>query len=296
MADGITPVTLHDALAVARAGLTDAGVIPAEAAIDVDLYTRTLLGWDRAQLLTSLSGPVPVGLEPGLSTWTTRRERGEPSAYIVGVKEFWGLEFAVTPAVLIPRPETEFIIEEALVLLGEQPSPRVADVGTGSGCLAIALATEIAGARVVGSDISLAALVVASGNAALHSVADRVAFVGASFLDGVVGPFDLIMANPPYVRNGDGPGLSRPVRYEPKVALFGGDGLGAIESTLDAAIQSLTPGGWLVMEFGYGQEEDVAARVARRPALRLDHVHSDLQQIPRTAVIQRVEHAPHRDA
>jgi release factor glutamine methyltransferase len=280
--------SLHEVLAAKRQGLTDAGIPAVDAALDVDLYTRTLLGWDRARLLTSLHGPVPDGLEPGLSAWTARRERGEPSAYILGVKEFWGLELTVTPDVLIPRPESEFIVEETLPLLGAGATPRVADLGTGSGCLAIALAVAHTAARVTATDISGAALGVARANAVRHGVDDRITFVETSFLDGIDGPFDVVMANPPYVRERDRGGLSRAVRHEPDVALFGGDtGLIAIASTLDAAVRVLPPGGWLVMEFGYGQEEDVENLVAARSELRLDHVRSDLQGIPRTAVIER---------
>lgn len=282
------PTSLHEALALKRQGLTDAGIPAVDAALDVDLYTRTLLGWDRAQLLTSLHDPVPDGLEPGLSAWTARRELGEPSAYIVGIKEFWGLEFAVSPDVLIPRAESEFIVEETLALLGDRSAPRVADLGTGSGCLAVALAVERPDALVTATDISAAALVVAGANAARHHVGGRITFVETSFLDGVDGRFDMMMANPPYVRAIDRGGLSRSVRHEPEVALFGGDnGLSAINATLDAAVSVVAPGGWLVMEFGYGQEEDVENMVAERAALRLDHVRQDLQGIPRTAVIEK---------
>ena len=281
-------VSLHDVLAAKRQGLTEAGIPAVDAALDVDLYTRTLLGWDRARLLTSLQDPVPEGLEPGLSAWTARRELGEPSAYIVGTKEFFGLELAVSPDVLIPRAESEFIVEEALAVLDGRAAPRVADLGTGSGCLAIALATERADATVTATDISAKALAVAKGNAVRHGVADRVTFVETSFLDGLDGPFDVVMANPPYVRELDRGGLSRGVRHEPEVALFGGrNGLQAIAATLDAAIRVVVPGGFLVMEFGYGQEEDVENLVAERQGLRLDHVRQDLQGIPRTAVIQR---------
>jgi release factor glutamine methyltransferase len=281
-------VSLHEVLAAKRQGLTEAGIPAVDAALDVDLYTRTLLGWDRARLLTSLQDPVPEGLEPGLSAWTARRELGEPSAYIVGAKEFWGLELAVSPDVLIPRSESEFIVEETLALIGHRTAPRVADLGTGSGCLAVALAVERPDALVTATDISGVALVVARGNAVRHGVDGRVAFVETSFLDGVEGPFDVVMANPPYVRAVDRGGLSRGVRHEPEVALFGGDnGLLAIAATLDAAIRVVAPGGWLVMEFGYGQEEDVENLVAERPAQRLGRVRQDLQGIPRTAVIER---------
>ena len=282
---------LHETLAEARARLVAAGIPRPEASIDVDLYARTILGWDRATLLAEQRGAAPQSLEPTLSEWIERRERREPSAYIVGVREFWGLDFAVTPAVLIPRPETELIVEEALSRLrASHPASghvRIADIGTGSGCVAIALACEVPGCRLVASDISREALAVAVGNAARHGVAARIEFVATSYLDGVAGRFDIITANPPYVKDGDKPALSLAVRYEPEVALFGGaQGLRDITGVLDTAAEKLTPGGWLVMEFGYGQEEHVAALVDARPALRLDRVRADLLGIPRTAVIQ----------
>ena len=244
--------------------------------------------------------------------WIARRARREPSAYIVGVREFWGLDFTVTPAVLIPRPETEFVVEEALALLGSgdlkvsgyhsgdsgyhaqasrydsEDNVRVADIGTGSGCVAVAVAVESPRCRLVASDVSAEALAVARANAARHGVADRIEFVATSYLDGVEGRFELITANPPYVKDGDKPALARDVRHEPEVALFGGaEGLRDIAGVLETAAEKLTPGGWLVMEFGYGQEPSVEALVRARPALRLERVRADLQGIPRTAIVQR---------
>ena len=286
-------MTLHQKLAAARARLVVAEISHSEASLDVDLYARTILGWDRATLLSEQQDAAPDGLEPTLSEWIARRERREPSAYIVGVREFWGLDFAVTPAVLIPRPETEFIVEEALAVLRAPGHVRIADIGTGSGCVAVALAHDVPGCRLVASDISLEALVVARGNAARHGVADRIEFVATSYLDGVDGLFEVITANPPYVKDGDKPALSPTVRHEPEVALFGGaEGLRDISGVLDTAVSTLSPGGWLVMEFGYGQEASVEALVHARPTLRLDHVRSDLQGIPRTAVIQKRPTAP----
>jgi release factor glutamine methyltransferase len=296
-------------LAGARARLVAANFSQVEASIDVDLYARTILGWDRVKLLTDLLEAPPEELEPTLSEWITRRARYEPTAYIVGAREFWGLDFLVTPAVLVPRPETEFIVEEALLLLrtpsgdaqartaapdqapGEASAAggaRVADIGTGSGCVAIAVAVDAPACRVVGSDVSDEALAVARANAIRHGVAGRVEFISTSYLDGVDGMFDLITANPPYVKDGDKPAISRVTRHEPDVALFGGaEGLRDISGVLNTAGEKLTPGGWLVMEFGYGQEEDVKGLIDARPALRLDHVRADLQGIPRTAIVQR---------
>ncbi len=204
------------------------------------------------------------------------------------MREFWGLDFLVTPAVLIPRPETEFIVEEALQVV--PGASRVADIGTGSGCIAVSLAYELPNSRVVATDVSGDALLVARQNAARHGVDGRVTFVQTSYLEAVTGPFDLIVANPPYVRLRDKPALAPAVRHEPDVALFGGDsGLRDIAGVLDAAIDKLRPGGWFVMEFGFGQEDDVRSLVGERPLLRLDHLRSDLQGLPRTAIMQRLD-------
>ena len=281
-------MTLQQKLSDARARLVAAGIAQAEASTDVDWYARAILGWDHARLLTELRGPVPDVLEPRFSEWIARRERHEPSAYILGVREFWGLEFAVNPAVLIPRPETEFIVEEALPLIRAMDTPRLADIGTGSGCIAVSLAHELRGARIVASDVSADALAVARSNAERHDVADRIEFVKTSYLDGVERTFDLITANPPYVKDGDKPALARPVRHEPEVALFGGgDGLRDVGAVLETATRKLEPGGWLIMEFGYAQDDAVRDIVAATPGLRVDHIRDDLQGIPRTAIIQR---------
>jgi release factor glutamine methyltransferase len=136
--------------------------------------------------------------------------------------------------------------------------------------------------------VSAVALNVARANARRHGVEDRITFVETSYLDDVEDVFDLIMANPPYVKAGDKPALTRGVRHEPEVALFGGaSGLHGLQAVLDAAVTKIQPGGWLVMEFGYGQEDDVRTLVSARPVLRVERVRADLQGIPRTAIIQR---------
>jgi release factor glutamine methyltransferase len=282
--------SLHEKLAAARAQLVSAGIAPAEAAVDVPLFACTILGWDRVRLLTERSATPPAALEPRFSQWISRRIAREPAAYIVGMREFWGLDFAVTPAVLIPRPETEFIVEEALELLNSfaLDAPQVADIGTGCGNIAVSLAHEVGGARVTATDVSREALIVAGANAERYGVDDRIDFVQTAYLDGIDITFDLVAANPPYVKESDGPGLAAAVRHEPDVALFGGSsGLRDLEAVLDAAVVKLRHGGWLVMEFGFGQEDDVLGLVAARPALRLERVRADLQGIPRTAVIER---------
>jgi len=282
-------VTLRQALTAARDRLVDAGVPPDEAAIDVELFARTILGWDRARMITASMQGAPAALEPTFSAWVARRATREPSAYIIGVREFYNLELEVTPAVLIPRPETEMIVEAALPLLARTLDARVADVGTGCGNIAVTLAHEARRSTVVATDVSGEALAVAKRNAARHGVVDRIEFVETPYLDGVEGPFDLIAANPPYVRETDRGGLSPSVLHEPAVALFGGaNGMRDIEGVLEATAAKLRQGGWLIMEFGFGQEDDVRARVAVHDDLRFDRVLADLQGLPRTAVVTRI--------
>jgi release factor glutamine methyltransferase len=286
---GSNPISLAVTLAAARARLVAAGIQPDEAAVDVDVYATTILGWDRATLLQNLRQATPAALEPQFSQWIARREHREPTAYIVGSREFWGRDFLVTAAVLVPRPETELIIEEALAPLRAFDAPRIADIGTGSGVLAVTLAAEVPAATVTATDLSSDALEVAKQNAERHGVSSRLTLLHTSYLDDVPGIFDLIVANPPYVRDGDKTALARDVRHEPDMALFGGpDGLRDVAGVLDAAVQKLTPGGWFVMEFGYGQEDDVRRLVEARRALRVDHIRGDLQGIARTAIIQKL--------
>jgi release factor glutamine methyltransferase len=282
-------VPLHATLAAARDRLIASGVTPREADLDVQLFARTILGWDTARFLVERTSPTPDRLEPRFSEWVARRATHEPSAYVVRVREFWGLDFRVTPSALIPRPETELIVQEGVRLCRGFTSPRVADIGTGSGCIAVSLAHSVPGCTLVATDIAVDAVALARENASTHGVADRIEFVAASYLDGVGGRFDIIAANPPYVRDGDKAGLSPDVRHEPDVALFGGaNGLRNIQGVLETAIDRLSPGGWLLMEFGYGQEDDVRALIGKRASLRLDRIVDDLQGIPRMAVVQRV--------
>jgi release factor glutamine methyltransferase len=280
-------LTLHERLAAAREQLVRAGIDPREAAVDVDVYARTILKWDRAHILLHHPEPVPDQLEPAFSAWLARRERFEPTPYIVGEREFWGLDLCITPAVLIPRPETELVVEEAVTRAQGQPV-RFADIGTGSGCIAVAVAHEVRHLQGVATDVSVAALAVARANAQRHNVAGRLAFVCSSYLDGVAGAFDVIAANPPYVKEVDRRGLSRGVLQEPHVALFGGqDGLQHIEAVMATSSTRLKPGGWLIMEFGFGQEEDVLAIADRYAELAVRGVRVDLQGLARTVIIQR---------
>ena len=183
------------------------------------------------------------------------RERGMPAQYITGHQEFWGMDLIVTPAVLIPRPETEHVIETVLARVGRAPSPasflRIVDVGTGSGCIALALAKELPDAEIHATDISPAALEIARANAARHQLEDRIHFHQADLLQGLErGEFDFVVSNPPYVGESEADQVQLEVRkYEPRNAVFAGaTGLEVIERLIPQARESLKPGGWLVME------------------------------------------------
>jgi release factor glutamine methyltransferase len=216
------------------------------------------------------------------------RINGVPLQYIVGRQEFYGRFFHVTPAVLIPRPETEHIVEAALELQKAAPRtarPRILDVGTGSGCIAVTLALEIEGAEVFGSDISEAALQIARDNAfALRASVD---FLCMDVLDGVTGKFDFIVSNPPYVRRGDMSRLQREVReYEPHVALFSPeDELQVYRRLIAGAEGLLRPGAYLLMEVGIGMDERVLGLFGEQ--WQKLPTKKDLQGIPRTVMAQK---------
>ena len=246
-----------------------------------------MLGWDRAQLVSRHRDRAPDGFTEGFSALIARRAVREPVAFITGSREFWGLDFTVTRDTLVPRPDTEFIVEEALRLLPDRPA-RILDVGTGTGCLAVALAVERPADTVFATDISHAALVVAAGNARRHGISDRVHFVCADLTDGLNLQADLIVSNPPYVPHQTANGLPADVlRFEPAVALFGGlDGLSVIPRLFAGAKARLAAGGVLISEFGYGQEDSVR-EIAEREGWQVRAVLHDLQDIARTIVLGR---------
>ena len=279
-------MTIADHLTAARRRLEDAAISPSEAALDADLLARHVLGWDRAALVTRRRQEPPPGFQGPFEALVARRANREPAAYILGEREFWGLPFEVTRDVLIPRPETELIVEEALVAFGGgTPPATVIDVCTGSGCLAVTLAREFGGAEVIATDISQAALDVARRNAQRHHVAPRIAFRAADLFDGISARADLIVSNPPYVARRDEPTLAPEVRdHEPHVALFAGDdGLEVYRRLLPMAQQRLTRNGRLVIEIGQHQADPVTG-IAEAAGLQLDHTRQDLQGITRTMV------------
>ena len=209
-------------------------------------------------------------------------------AYITGTREFYGRDFRVSPDVLIPRPETELIVDWALATLPADSFLRIVDVGTGSGVLAVTLAAEREAWHVEAADISERAVAVARDNAHRHGVAGRITFLIGDLLAPTMGAFDAIVANPPYVARRDAPGMSPDVRdHEPHVALFGGqDGMDVPARLLMEAASRLVPGGWLAMEFGYGMQEPVEI-AARAAGLQVAEVLEDLQGIARTLIARR---------
>jgi len=235
------------------------------APLAAELLLLHVLGRDRTWIYAHPEeAPTPDQLSAFFSL-VASRIAGTPTQYLTGKQEFWGLQFEVTPDVLIPRPETEHVIEVVLTRLSgpRRNMPlRVADIGTGSGCIAVALAKELPAAEICAADISAAALVVARRNAGRHGVADRIKFVESNLLDAVIAPaqFDVIVSNPPYIARAEAHTLPMDVRaHEPEVALFAGqDGLALYPSLVKQAGERLVPGGLLVLELGFGQFEAVS--------------------------------------
>jgi release factor glutamine methyltransferase len=281
---------IHALVIAARERLIRAGIPPDQAGIDAEILARHVLGWDRAAYLASRNEPFPSGIASQFEAAVARRQRHVPVAYITGHREFWGLDFEVSSAVLIPRPESELIVEAALTFLDDAAArPRIADVGTGSGCLSVSLARERPHAALVATDISDEALAVARRNAERHGVASRIHFLRTSFLAAVRGPFDLIVANPPYIPRSHEATLSPDVRdHEPALALFGrgDDGLDDVRELLGQAATRLTASGQVMMEFGYGQGSAVRA-AAKDAGLAILAVLKDLQGHERTLVAAR---------
>jgi len=277
-------------VAAARLRLREAGIPPVESDLDARLLAQHALGWTTEQFFTDASAPAPDGFVPRYETLVDRRVTREPFAYIVGHREFWGLELEVTPAVLIPRPSTELIVEALLELFPDRSAPLdITDVCTGCGCVALAIAHERPAAKVLAVDISTDALAVARRNALRHGVADRVTLRHGDLLAGIARPFDAIVANPPYVLDRARPALQPEVRNEPEVALFGGvDGLGLVTRLVAEAPGRLRAGGYLVFEFGLGQDVEVEQLLEDSLELTMIGVRRDLQGIARTAIARRL--------
>lgn len=304
-----SPLDVRAALKEGIARLRGANV-PSDT-LGAELLLMHALGRDRTWLYTNPEHQLDPASAEKYFALIARRAAGEPTQYLTGKQEFWGLEFEVTPNVLIPRPETEHVVEVALERLGARgikinmktgaPSPmlRVADVGTGSGCLAVALAHELPHAEIIATDISAPALEVARRNAARHNVGARIRFISANLLEKAsLSPlatshsplvFDLIVSNPPYIARNESAKLPTEVRdHEPHSALFGGPtGVEMYARLIQQAGALLRPGGILVLELGYNSADAVRKMFHEQRRWVNISITNDLASIPRVIAAER---------
>lgn len=258
------------------------------AALDAELLFRGIAGLTRAEFLARGDDPVDPGTTARFEAAVARRERHEPIQYILGVAAFWRDEFVVTPAVLIPRPDTEILVEAVASRLRGVESPHLLDLGTGSGCIALSLLRELPTARAVAVDLSEEALAVARENAQRLHLQDRAQFRRSRWFDVIteVETFDAIVSNPPYVPRADAAVLPTEVRdFEPTLALFAepDDDLSSYRAIVAGLGRRLRPGGWLALEVGQGQADGVAAILAAAAFEGIETVN-DLASIPRVVL------------
>ena len=259
--------------------------------LDAEVLLAHVRGCPRILLYTAYDEVVADELRSRFRELVRRRGGGEPVAYLVGGREFYSLQLTVSPAVLVPRPETEALVVRVLDLCREAASARIVDVGTGSGAIAIALAKHLPRADLVATDLSAAALDVARGNAERHGLAERIRFVESDLLAAaeLAGPWDVIVSNPPYVREDEFASLPRDVReYVPRAALVAGPrGAEVIERLAAAAVGRLNPGGWLVLEAGPAIAAEVERLLAATAGLELGPTLKDLARLPRVFQARR---------
>jgi release factor glutamine methyltransferase len=265
------------------------GPHPDKARLDSERLLLHVLGKDRVWLMTHRHSGMSWELHEQLSGLLERRHRGEPVQYITGEAEFYGLPFHVTPAVLIPRPETEHSVEKVIELCNSIERPRILDVGTGSGAIAVALAHELPHAHVTATDISADALAIARHNAEKNGALERIRFLEGDLLDQVISErFDIIASNPPYVSTEDRPLLDVEVRdYEPHTALFAGpDGLAIYRRLIPQTAEVLVSRGHIVLEIGHEQRDAIRELLSASGFEDVEFV-PDLQGIARVAVARR---------
>ncbi|QIO30331.1 peptide chain release factor N(5)-glutamine methyltransferase [Bradyrhizobium sp. 1(2017)] len=252
--------SIESARRALAAQLQSAGI--EEPGLDARLLVGAALRLDLTDMVTQAARQLTPEEAARLEAYAQRRLAHEPVARILGMREFWGLPFRLSEATLVPRPDTETVVELALEIFREQPishPPRIADIGTGSGAILLALLHEIPDAFGVGTDLSLTALATARDNATSLGLADRAAFVACSYAAALSGPFDLIVSNPPYIPSAEIPKLSLEVReHDPHLALDGGnDGYDAYRALIPQAGACLAPGGALIVEAGQGQARNI---------------------------------------
>jgi release factor glutamine methyltransferase len=275
---------LADTLRAATARLSAAGIDSAR--LDAEVLLAHALGWSRSALLLRLREEATV--PPDFQALLSRRAAREPIAYITGEREFWSLSFQVSPAVLIPRPDSETLVELALAHAARQRVTRVLDLGTGSGCLLLSVLHGLPAATGVGVDASPAALAVAQDNAGCLGLSARAVFQQGDWCAGLAGRFDLVLCNPPYVAEYERASLAPDVaEHEPTTALFAGsDGLADYRRLMPQLPAVLAPGGLAVLELGATQAEAVTA-LAHAGGLTVA-IHPDLAGKPRVALLQQL--------
>jgi release factor glutamine methyltransferase len=256
---------------------------------DTETLLLHLVGKNRAWLIAHLDEDFAGCTAIRFASLLDRRQRGEPIQYIVGETEFFGLPFKVTPDVLIPRPETEHLVEKAIELAARHAAPRIVDVCTGSGAIAVALARALPAVTITATDVSKAALTVARENALRNGVEPRIRFLEGDLLAPLAGEqFEIVVANPPYVPTIERESMSVEVRdHEPALALFAGvDGLDVYRRLISAAPSVLVPGGFIALEIGYGQARAAEELLAAAGFRHIEFI-PDLQDIPRVACAER---------
>jgi release factor glutamine methyltransferase len=261
-----------------------AGIDSAE--LDARLLIGDALGLDLTGMIRSANRTLTTDESNRLEAPVNRRLAGEPVARILGHKEFWGLSLALSPATLVPRPDTETVVELALEMLrgsSARQGARIADLGTGTGAILLALLSELHGATGIGTDISQEALDTARGNAKRLGLADRTSFIRCDYALGLTGSFDLVVSNPPYIRSADIAGLAIEVRdHDPQKALDGGaDGLDAYRALIPQAARILSPSAALVVEAGQGQAAQIQALMTSAGLAPHGAPRADLAGIPR---------------
>jgi release factor glutamine methyltransferase len=277
-------VKIRQALARARGALADIHI--EDASLEGEVLLRHALGINRSQLYTEPDAELTAGQEKALNQLLKRRQCGEPTAYITGHREFYGLDFSVGSTVLIPRPETELLVEKALEIARNGNTATIADIGTGCGAIAVSLALNLPDVYIYATELSPGALRVARANSRRHGVEERIVFLRGNLLEPLTVPVDMIIANLPYVSEADLPHAG-PLRYEPELALNGGeDGLDIIKILCRQTRRKLGRGGSLLLEIGQGQACFVAGILREVfPAGRIG-IHRDLAGIERVVVLR----------
>lgn len=274
-------MTITQCLIEGAQKLREAGVAqPEREAASILMFA---LNRDRTFLISHNEYELTEPEQVAFDGYLARREMREPFQHIVGKQEFYGLDFEVSPDVLIPRPETELLVETAIDILRDSGNPRFCEIGTGSGCIAVSVLHELKDARALAVDISENAIRIAKRNAHSNNVSDRIAFARSDIFSGFEDQkFDAILSNPPYIPAADIPTLQAEVRdFDPLIALTdGGDGLSIIKGIIDGSPEYLSAGGFLLLEIGFGQAETVAEMFDRKVWDEINFL-SDLQGIER---------------